>query len=161
MLDEAVWSQADTSTGTWIQVTPAPGMPATEPTSVRILYDEGSLYIGARLYDSDTGHLYVPGLEPDFDTPSSDLFGIAFDSHHDGQSGFVFAVNPAGALYDAQTFNDGRDVLPAWEGIADIRTSVRSGASTSSGEFAATTRTQCGLRCLCSTGSINSRCPEP
>ncbi len=124
VLDEAVWSQADTSTGTWIQVTPAPGMPATEPTSVRILYDEGNLYIGARLYDSDTGHLYVPGLEPDFDTPSSDLFGIAFDSYHDGQSGFVFAVNPAGALYDAQTFNDGRDVLPAWEGIADIRTSV-------------------------------------
>ena len=124
VLDEAVWSQADTSTGTWIQVTPAPGMPATEPTSVRILYDESNLYIGARLYDSDTEHLYVPGLEPDYDTPSSDLFSVAFDSYHDGQSGFVFAVNPAGALYDAQTFNDGRDVIAAWEGIADIRTTV-------------------------------------
>jgi len=124
VLDESAWSRADTSTGTWIQVTPAPGMPATEPTSVRILYDESYVYIGARLYDSDTENLYVPGLEPDFDTPSSDLFGVAFDSYHDGQSGFVFAVNPAGALYDAQTFNDGRDVISAWEGIADIRTTV-------------------------------------
>lgn len=123
-LDEDAWARADTTTGLWVQVTPQPGMAATEPSSVRILYDDGTLYVGARMYDRTPDNLYVPGLEPDFDTPSSDMFGIALDSYYDQQNGFVFGVNPAGALFDAQTFNDGRDVLTAWEGIADVRTTV-------------------------------------
>lgn len=123
-LDDRAWASAEPTDRRWIQITPDPGLPATEHTVVRVLYDDRRLYIGAVLYDSDPYHLSIPGLEQDFDTPSSDMFGIAIDSYHDRQNGFVFAINPAGAVWDAQTFNDSRDIVPAWEGIVDIRTSV-------------------------------------
>jgi len=124
LLDEVTWANAQPTTETWIQITPEPGMPASERTVVRVVYDDDRLYIGAVLYDSDPYNLAIPGLEQDFDTPSADMFGIAIDTYHDRQNGFVFAINPAGAVWDAQSFNDSRDLVPAWEGIVDIRTSV-------------------------------------
>ncbi len=123
-LDEPAWAAADSSTSDFIQVQPNPGYPASEPTTIRILYDADALYIGATLYESEPDKLIVPGLEQDFATHDSDIFGIALDTYHDRQNGFLFAINPAGAVWDAQTFNDGRDVAVAWEGIVNVRTSV-------------------------------------
>jgi len=123
-LDEAAWSTADSSTTVFIQVTPSPGFPATENTIVRVLYDDHNLYIGATLFESEPGRLVVPGLEQDYDTQSADMFAVALDTYHDLQNGFVFAVNPAGAVWDSQTFNDQRDIIAAWEGIIDVRTSI-------------------------------------
>jgi len=123
-LDEPAWMEADSSTSDFIQVQPNPGYPASEPTTIRILYDEDALYIGVTLYESEPDKLIVPGLEQDFATHDSDIFGIALDTYHDKQNGFLFAVNPAGAVWDAQTFNDGRDVAMAWEGVVNVRTSV-------------------------------------
>jgi hypothetical protein len=123
-LDEAAWSRAVPSTSDFIQVSPAAGLPASERTEIRVLYDRERLYIGATLYEADPDKLVVPGLEQDFDTHSSDIFGVAIDSYHDHQNGFLFAVNPAGALFDAQTFNDQRDVIKAWEGIWEVHTTV-------------------------------------
>ena len=123
-LDEAAWASADSTTETWVQILPEPGMPASERTVVRVLYDHENLYVGAVLYDADPTALIVPGLEQDYDTPSSDMFAVALDTYHDRQNGFVFAINPAGAVWDAQVFNDQADIVPAWEGIVDVRTGV-------------------------------------
>jgi len=123
-LDDEAWASAIPTTEVWIQTIPDPGMPASEPTTLRVLYDDVNIYIGAVLYDSDPYRLSVAGLEQDYDTPNSDMFGIALDTYHDRQSGFVFAINPAGAVWDAQSYNDQRDLVPAWEGIVDVRTSV-------------------------------------
>ena len=127
-LDEAAWSQARADRSTWIQTVPDQGMPASEETVLRIVYDDRNLYIGAVLFDSDTDDLSVPGLEQDFDTPNADIFGVAIDTYLDRQNGFLWAVNPAGALWDAQAFNDQRDMSPAWEGIVDVQTSVNDSA---------------------------------
>ncbi|MBW3534365.1 MAG: hypothetical protein KY453_03970, partial [Gemmatimonadetes bacterium] len=51
VLDEAAWRAALPVTG-FTQLDPVEGAPATEPTDVRILYDEDALYIAATLYDS-------------------------------------------------------------------------------------------------------------
>jgi len=123
LLDEAAWGRAVPTSGTWIQITPEPGMPATERTSVRLLFDAERLYIGAVMYDSEIGRISVPGLEQDFDTPSSDMFGFGLDTYHDRQNGFVFAINPAGAVFDGQAFDDQRTMNTAWEGITEIATS--------------------------------------
>lgn len=123
-LDDPAWSEANLSDEVWIQTNPDLGMPASEPTELRVVYDDEALYIGAVLYDVHTDRLSIPGLEQDFDTPNADIFGIAIDTYHDRQNGFLFAVNPAGAIWDAQAFNDQRDLVPAWEGIVDVRTSV-------------------------------------
>ena len=50
-LDEAVWESADVAEN-FRQLEPDEGQPATERTEVRILYDNNSLYVGVRLFDS-------------------------------------------------------------------------------------------------------------
>jgi hypothetical protein len=123
-LDEMDWARADSTSTDFIQVQPAPGFPASEPTVIRILYDDRNLYIGATLYESEPEKLIVPGLEQDYSTHDSDILGIALDTYHDRQNGFLWAINPAGAVWDAQAFDDSRNVNMAWEGIVDVRTSV-------------------------------------
>ena len=124
VLDEEAWSRAVVNRDTWIQTIPDPGMPASQETILRIIYDDTNLYIGAVMFDEDPYHLAVPGLEQDFDTPNADIFGVALDTYLDRQNGFLWAVNPAGALWDAQAFNDQQDMSMAWEGIVDVRTSI-------------------------------------
>jgi len=124
LLDEAAWSGADSTTTDFIQVQPSPGYPASERTVVRVLYDADRLYIGATMYEAEPEKLIVPGLEQDFATHDSDILGVGLDTYHDRQNGFLFAINPAGAIWDAQVFNDQRDVVLAWEGVVDVRTSV-------------------------------------
>jgi Domain of unknown function (DUF5916)/Carbohydrate family 9 binding domain-like len=124
LLDDAAWSRTTPSDEVWVQTLPDLGMPASEHTTLRILYDDTNLYVGAVLYDSDPAHLFVSGLEQDFDTRSSDMFGVALDTYHDRQNGFLFATNPGGAIFDAQAFNDQRDIIRAWEGIVYVQTSV-------------------------------------
>ena len=124
LLDEAAWTRTVASRDTWIQTVPDLGMPASQPTVLRIAYDAERLYVGAELFDEDPHSLSIPGLEQDFSTPDSDIFGVALDTYLDRQNGFLFAVNPAGALWDAQAFNDQRDMSPAWEGVVEVRTSI-------------------------------------
>ncbi|MCH7990783.1 MAG: hypothetical protein IIC35_00010 [Gemmatimonadetes bacterium] len=113
-LDDAAWARTRPSEEVWIQTLPDAGMPASEHTTIRVLYDDENLYIGAVMYDSDPYNLIVPGLEQDFDTPNSDMFAFGLDTYHDRRNGFVFVVNPAGAVFDAQAFNDQRDLSTAW-----------------------------------------------
>ena len=51
-LDEPSWQSADAA-GDFRQYEPNEGEPATERTEVRVLYDNTSLYVGVRLYDSE------------------------------------------------------------------------------------------------------------
>lgn len=123
-LDEAAWKLADSTTSPFYQIQPHPGYPASERTVVRVLYDSRNLYVGAVLYDSEPEKLTIPGLEQDFATQNSDLFGIAIDSYWDKQSSFLFAINPAGAVFDAQSFNDSRYLNRAWEGVIRVKTRI-------------------------------------
>src|SRR5688572_26860422 len=50
-LDEAGWASAPAITA-FAQLDPSEGEPVSEPTEVRIAYDAGGLYVGARLRDS-------------------------------------------------------------------------------------------------------------
>ena len=123
-LDEAAWGRAETNSGEFIQIQPNPGYPMTEQTVIRIMYDEENLYIGAELYDSEPDQVSIPGLEQDYQTHDSDIFGFAIDSYYDKQSAFLFAVNPGGAVFDAQSFNDSRYINRAWEGVIHVKTTI-------------------------------------
>lgn len=122
VLDEADWAQADTTDAFWIQIQPDPGFPFQEPTVVRVVYDDRNLYVGAELYDSHPDRLTVPGIEQDYRTESSDIFGFALDTFLDRQNAFLFAVNPEGAIFDAQAFNDQQSVNRSWEGVIHVET---------------------------------------
>ena len=115
-LDEAAWREAEPITG-FFQSKPNTGYPATARTVAWVLYDNENLYVGAKLYDSDPEEITVHSLRREFPSRDGDILGIAIDTYLDRRNGFLFAVNPKGALIDLQAFDNGRDMNFAWEGV--------------------------------------------
>ncbi|MCG8468700.1 MAG: carbohydrate binding family 9 domain-containing protein, partial [Gemmatimonadetes bacterium] len=114
-LEERAWADAEPLTN-FVQSRPDTGAPASERTVVRFAYDEDALYISALCYDSEPELLVVPSLKQDFSSGSSDVFGVTLDTYQDRRNGFMFLVNPRGALKDVQIFDDSRSEDQAWEG---------------------------------------------
>src|SRR5262249_1860675 len=124
-LDEAAWQNAAVATG-FLQNEPHDGEPATEQTDVRVTYDSEFLYIGVVAHDSSPQDIIVSDLKKDFDPNSSDAFEVILDTFHDGRNGYMFATNAAGAKWDAQMVNEGRDVNANWDAIWSVRTRLTS-----------------------------------
>ncbi|MDA2938258.1 carbohydrate binding family 9 domain-containing protein [Acidobacteria bacterium AH-259-A15] len=123
-LEEPVWSRAEASTG-FIQQEPRPGNPASEKTEVRILYDEGNLYIGVICFDSDGRRgVIVNDLARDFDEREDDVFEVIIDTFNDNQNGFLFATNARGAKFDAQVTNDGSSFNEDWDTIWQVGSEI-------------------------------------
>ncbi len=74
--------------------------------------------------DDEPGRLVVNDLKKDYNTGASDGFRIILDTFHDGRNGYQFATNPAGAKWDAQMSNEGRENNANWDGIWDVSTRV-------------------------------------
>ncbi len=121
VLDEAEWATATVLTD-FVQQLPSTGFPATFKTDVRLLYDERNLYVSSVNHDPEPGRAITVGLERDFVSTNSDIFGVAFDTFLDKRNSFLFLVNPKGAVRDEQTFNDSRTIVDAWDGIYTVKT---------------------------------------
>jgi hypothetical protein len=125
-LDEAAWADAAPISG-FIQAEPDPGHPATEETEVRILYDDTYLYIGATCYDRAPDRLVSGTLERDHPGVSAhhiDLFAVFLDTFRDRRNGFLFLVNPAGAVRDGQIFDNSRNMDFAWDAVVHVATTI-------------------------------------
>jgi hypothetical protein len=122
-LDEEAWQAASPATN-FIEVQPTHGIPASEQTEVRILYDDVNLYIGAFCYDSHPKEIRVNTLQKDFTSNNTDLFAVVLDTLNNRQSGFSFWTNPAGARRDTQIDLDGERTDQEWDGVWDVATTV-------------------------------------
>jgi hypothetical protein len=121
-LDEAAWEAAQVGRD-FRQLDPNEGEPATEPTEVRVLYDDQALYIGMRMFDSEPDRIRGRLGRRDEGLTGSDLVEVYIDSYHDKVSGYLFRITPAGALRDATvTATGGNDGSwdGVWEGAANI-----------------------------------------
>ena len=131
-LDEEVWQRAEPITD-FIQSQPDAGQPATEPTVVRILYDDRALYIGAIAYDPEPNRVVVRSMERDFpgeSTRNTDVFAVTLDTFLDRRNSFMYLVNPLGGFRDDQTFNNSRQLDSGWDSRVEIRTAVHDSAWT-------------------------------
>jgi hypothetical protein len=122
-LDEAAWHEAPVASG-FLQNEPREGQPATYDTEVRVLYDAQALYIGVFARDDEPSEIIVSDLRKDFNTAASDGFLLVIDTFADERNGFEFATNPAGAKWDAQMSNEGREINVNWDGVWDVRTRI-------------------------------------
>jgi hypothetical protein len=122
-LDESAWKAAPVAKG-FIQNDPREGEAATFDTEVRLVYTDTALYIGVFAKDDDPSAIIVNELRKDFNTGSADGFQVVIDTFHDERNGYQFAINPAGAKWDAQMSNEGRDNNSNWDGIWDVRTRI-------------------------------------
>lgn len=126
VLDETDWAEAPVATG-FIQNNPREGEPATEPTEVRILYDDDYFYFGVVAHDAEPDELIVNDLTRDFNARAGDAVGILLDTFHDERNGYMFQTNPAGAKFDAQFVNEGREFNRDWDGVWHVQSRITEG----------------------------------
>ncbi len=105
VLNEAAWQAAPVITG-FVQRDPDEGKPATEPTFVRVLFDDDAIYVGATLEDSGKVTTLLGRRDSRLE---SDWFRVYLDPHHDRRTGAGFAVNPANVQIDTVLYNDNWD----------------------------------------------------
>jgi hypothetical protein len=103
-LDEPDWQAAPVASG-FLQRDPDQGQPATEPTELRLLFDDHALYVGARLHDREPGRI-VRQLSRRDALAEADTFTLYLDPHRDRRTGVVLQVSAAGVQRDAAIYDD-------------------------------------------------------
>ena len=107
-LDESIWDSLKVIDD-FLQADPDIFSLPSQRTSVRIFYNDASLYFGIKIYDDPDkveGNLaqyddWFEGFEN-----SSDYFIIEIDSYHDHRTSYAFAVNSAGVKADYMIYDD-------------------------------------------------------
>jgi len=122
-LDEQVWQDAPVA-DRFVQRDPNEGMPATEDTEVRALYDAENLYFGIRCFDTRAEGILATELRRDNNFNNDDSFAIILDTFHDHRNAFLFRINPRGTQYDALITDEGRDVNADWDEKWEVETQM-------------------------------------
>ncbi len=122
-VDEAAWAAATPITE-FLQQRPDEGKPASEKTELRILYDDGAIYIGARMFDSEGARGVRAALTRrdqvmnGDNSLTSDRIAVVFDTFRDKNGRRWFELNPLGVKGDHQDGDASYD--PVWEGATTI-----------------------------------------
>jgi Domain of unknown function (DUF5916) len=137
-LDEADWLAAD-SIADLTQIEPVEGARASGRTVIRVLVSADAIVIGVRADVGDSSRLVSFARERDATLQNEDHVKIVLDTYRDGRTGYVFAVNPDGARYDALVSGQGETENANWDAAwesatlrtasgwsAEIRIPVRS-----------------------------------
>lgn len=121
-LADAAW-QAATPVTEFTQVDPVEGQPATQRTEIRFLFDEGALYVGAKMHDTEGRAGVRTSLVRRDASFNSDFIEIVIDGFHDHLGRAFFQVNPSGSKFDmlgigTSCCDEGWD--PIWEAATRI-----------------------------------------
>ncbi|MCP2519145.1 carbohydrate binding family 9 domain-containing protein [Candidatus Aminicenantes bacterium AC-335-K20] len=115
-LNESPWENAP-SIGSLTMVEPKQGVSPTEKTVVKVLATSQSIYFGIICYDSNPDKIVSYTMQRDADLRGEDHVKIVLDTFLNGRTGYVFAVNPNGARYDALIEREGEGENKQWDGI--------------------------------------------
>lgn len=121
-LDETDWRLAPVG-GDFVQARPD-FLPTTRyPSTVRVLYDDEHLYIGAFNHDSaGLSSLRMPDLRRDFEPPENDVFGVTIGPMGDRRTVLQFSTTPLGSQADVQAFDGGDASNFNWDALWRVRT---------------------------------------
>ncbi len=118
-LDDEVWQLA-APISDFTQQEPDTGAPPTERTTVRVLFDDHALYIGAQLDDSQPVTRKLARRDSFL---AADWFAVYLDTHHDHRVVRMFRVGAGGVIRDSIVESDDfqgedRSWDPVWDGVA-------------------------------------------
>jgi hypothetical protein len=121
ILDEPQWAAAPAIEHLTMSEPTAGAMPAAR-TTVRVLASIDAIVVGVVCDDPDPSHVVSFTKQRDAVLDTQDHVAIVLDTFLDGRTGYLFAVNPSGARYDALINPGGADANPEWDGIWDAAT---------------------------------------
>ncbi len=98
-MDEPAWQRATPITD-FYQRERNEGLPATERTEVRVLYDRTNLYIGFHCLDDHPERVSARALFRDENGGTDDVVSIMLDSFNDHRSAIQFVSNANGLVED-------------------------------------------------------------
>ena len=129
-LDDEVYAST-ASVSDFVQQVPREGAAATERTESWVMFDDDTLYIAARCWDTAPPDKWVANeLRRDTNQlRQNDTFGVILDTFYDRRNGFLFYTNPLGARAD-QAVTDEGNLNPDWNPVWDVRTGRFSGGWT-------------------------------
>lgn len=121
LFDEQLWNE-----GEWmddfIQFQPYNGQKPSQHTEFKILFDENSLFVAIKSFDSSPDSIVKRLTRRDHE--DGDMVGIIFDSYHDLRTGFFFGVTVGGVKIDQMMTNDGQNEDQTWDPNWWVATSI-------------------------------------
>src|SRR5688572_25825963 len=110
----------------FVQQEPREGEPASERTEVWVAYDEEAIYVGARLWESDSSRRVMSDMRRDANNLyNNDHFAVMLDTFNDRRNGYLFYANAQGGMADAQVANENANT--DWNAIWDAKTAEFDG----------------------------------
>ena len=122
-LTEKSWQEAPVLTNLKTTV-PIEGGTPTGITEVRIIAQPKNIYFGIICYDPDPSAIVSFSKLRDVNLENEDHIRIVLDPSMDGQSGYIFSVNPNAARYDALVSNRGESENKNWDGVWEAKTRI-------------------------------------
>lgn len=113
-LSEADWQTAAFASD-FLQFEPREGQAPSQRTEVRMLYGNNSIYIGAKMFDTEPDKIWrTLGRRDSFN--KADWFFVSIDGYLNRKEAFTFAVNAAGVQLDGITT---RELNSSWNAVWD------------------------------------------
>jgi hypothetical protein len=126
-LDDPVWATVPATAG-FLQRDPVEGQPATDDTEVRVAFDDGAVYVAARMKDRDPRAI-VRQLSRRDAAVDADALIVYLDPHHDRLTGAQFGVSAAGVQRDALIYND-NFLDSTWDAVWESAVAIDEGGWT-------------------------------
>lgn len=119
-IDEDAWQSVAVAEN-FFQTDPNPGKSATQKTEVKMVYDQSSVYIAARMYETNPDS--INNFLTDRDRfGNADFFIVVFNTYLDGINGDGFAVTPAGVQIDIKYSVEGES--NTWDAVWESATTI-------------------------------------
>jgi Domain of unknown function (DUF5916)/Carbohydrate family 9 binding domain-like len=128
-LDEAIYKSTP-AISDFVQQEPDEFKPATEKTEAWIFFDEDTVYVSARNYETHPERRVANEMRRDTaQLRQNDSFGVMFDTFHDRRNGYIFYANAIGGLADSQVTDEGPPNVD-WNTVWEVRTGEFDGGWT-------------------------------
>ncbi len=122
-LNETSWVNAPLLTNLTTTVPVEGGMPSFK-TEVRVLAEPKNIYFSVVCFDTHPSKIVSFSKLRDANLRNEDHIKIVIDPSKDGQSGYIFSVNPSGARYDALVSRRGETENKNWDGVWEAKTRI-------------------------------------
>ena len=128
-LDDMAWKDVPVARD-FIQNFPSFGLPASQKTEVRVVYDNSAIYIAAYLYDDPALIRKQITARDEEQSKDLDYFAVFLDTYNDDQNGFEFLVSSSNVQSDAR-LSPGLDLDfgeygdKSWDAVWDSKISIK------------------------------------